>query len=236
MESDADRRLLASNMADNVLPCWPVILNKSLENSDIHRLLMQFHKVRVTDTTGQGVIIFPLSSVAFMIMPVNQILKEDQGKHSLNEDTVERIHRLNQLHRRAYVILVAAFKGPEQIKAWTTLQSRFVGTSSRFIPAHSAKECFDCMIAIAKVTSKPMARVIQERMKRLQESTISDNIVLSALATIGLSGHECLVLQDGCKNVAKVSQATKEELLDCSLDQHTAQKIINFFEKDSIQI
>ncbi|XP_027044533.1 uncharacterized protein C1orf146-like isoform X2 [Pocillopora damicornis] len=210
-------------MADSVLTSWPVILNRSLENSDIHRLLMQYHKVRVTDTTGHGVIIFPLSSVAFMIMPLDQVLTENQEKHLINEDTIERIHKLNQLHRKAYVILVAAFMGPEQIKAWTALQS-------------SAKECFECMMTISKVTSKPMVGVIQERMKRLQESTINDNIVLGALATIGLSNHECLVLQDGCKNVTRVSQATKEELLDCSLDQHTAQKIINFFEKDCIQI
>ncbi|PFX20029.1 Pre-mRNA-processing factor 6 [Stylophora pistillata] len=29
-------------------------------------------------------------------MPVNQILKEDQGKHSLNEDTVEREKRFKE--------------------------------------------------------------------------------------------------------------------------------------------
>ncbi|XP_027044535.1 uncharacterized protein C1orf146-like isoform X4 [Pocillopora damicornis] len=137
-------------MADSVLTSWPVILNRSLENSDIHRLLMQYHKVRVTDTTGHGVIIFPLSSVAFMIMPLDQVLTENQEKHLINEDTIERIHKLNQLHRKAYVILVAAFMGPEQIKAWTALQSRFLGTSSRFIPAHSAKECFECMMTISK--------------------------------------------------------------------------------------
>lgn len=38
-----------------------------------------------------------------------------------------------------------------------------------------------------------MVGVIQERMKRLQESTI--NIVLGALATIGLSNHGILWLK-----------------------------------------
>ena len=47
---------------------------------------------------------------------------------------------------------------------------------------------------------------------------------------------ECLVLQDGLKTVSRVSQATEEELADCSLDHHTAQKVINFFDKDCIQI
>jgi len=28
---------------------------------------------------------------------------------------------------------------------------RFLGTNSRFIPAHSAKECIDSMVTIAKV-------------------------------------------------------------------------------------
>lgn len=47
---------------------------------------------------------------------------------------------------------------------------------------------------------------------------------------------ECLVLQDGLKTVSRVSQATEEELIDCSLDHQTAQKVINFFDKDCIQI
>ena len=37
-----------------------------------------------------------------------------------------------------------------------------------------------------------MTGVIQERMKRLQESTVSDNVVLSVLASIGLSNHGIL--------------------------------------------
>ena len=47
----------------------------------------------VTDTTGHGVIIFPLSSVAFMIMPLDQVLTENQEKHLINEDTIERYNR-----------------------------------------------------------------------------------------------------------------------------------------------
>ena len=47
---------------------------------------------------------------------------------------------------------------------------------------------------------------------------------------------ECLVLQHGLTTISKVSQATEEELMDCSLDHKTAKKIINFFENDCIQI
>lgn len=46
-ERDWTGAKLTANMADSTsLPSWPVILNKSLEESDIHRLLGQNHKVR----------------------------------------------------------------------------------------------------------------------------------------------------------------------------------------------
>ena len=37
-----------------------------------------------------------------------------------------------------------------------------------------------------------MAGLIQERMKRLQDSTVSDNVVLHALGNIGLGNHGIL--------------------------------------------
>ena len=44
----------------------------------------------VTDTTGEGVIIFPLSSVAFMIIELDKVLKSDQGESSVNPDIFDR--------------------------------------------------------------------------------------------------------------------------------------------------
>ena len=44
----------------------------------------------VTDTTGHGVVIFPLSSVAFMIVPLDQVLKENEGQYLMNQDIIER--------------------------------------------------------------------------------------------------------------------------------------------------
>ena len=37
---------LAKNMADSSLPSWPIIINKSLEESEIYRRLRSKHKVR----------------------------------------------------------------------------------------------------------------------------------------------------------------------------------------------
>ncbi|XP_067021827.1 protein SPO16 homolog isoform X2 [Acropora muricata] len=186
-------------MAKNI---GPVILHKSLEGSEIYNLLIQNHKVKVTDTTGEGVIIFPLSSIAFMIITCERVLKADQGEISVDPDILDR----------------------------------FLGTKAKFIPSHNAKQCVDCMTTIAKATCKPVTELMQQEMKTLQDSTVSDSVVLRILASMGLSYHECLVLQHGLKTISKVSQATEEELMDCSLDHKTAKKIINFFENDCIQI
>ena len=39
-----------------------------------------------------------------------------------------------------------------------------------------------------------MVGVIQENMKKLQETTVSDNVVLKALANIGLNNHGILAV------------------------------------------
>lgn len=44
----------------------------------------------VTDTTGQGVIIFPLSSVAFMVVSMDHALRENKGQTVVSADIVER--------------------------------------------------------------------------------------------------------------------------------------------------
>ena len=48
------------------------------------------------------------------------------------------------------------------------------------------------MLLSFQVTCKPMAGVIQERIKKLQESTVNDNVILRVLANIGLSNHGIL--------------------------------------------
>lgn len=40
---------------------------------------------------------------------------------------------------------------------------------------------------------------------------------------------DALVLLDGCKTIANIANASKEQLLDCSLSLETAEKIQDFF-------
>ena len=43
--------------------------------------------------------------------------------------------------------------------------------------------------------------------------------------------QDCFVLQQGCQTLSKIAEATVQELMDCSLDQETAKKVNNFFQK-----
>ena len=48
------------------------------------------------------------------------------------------------------------------------------------------------MIHYLQATCKPMTESIQERVKALQDSSVSDSIVLRIFASIGLSSHGIL--------------------------------------------
>ena len=57
---------------------------------------------------------------------------------------------------------------------------RFLGTNSRFIPAHSAKECVDSMITIAKVCAVVNVCQYQKQRGSFSLSTVSPQSVLRA--------------------------------------------------------
>ncbi|XP_019630094.1 PREDICTED: uncharacterized protein LOC109474261 [Branchiostoma belcheri] len=184
---------------------WPVIVNASLQNSDVTRLLQQQqHKTRVSDTTLRHTCIFPQSGVAFMIIPLNESLTEwpPGGDSVLDSSLVDRF-----MDRKLYLL-----------------------------PAHNASECVQSMTTIAKATYKPSCEMIRHRLCKLLANQVSDDIVLQIISRLGLSQHECLVLQQGLGTMGRVALASREELLDCSLDSETVNRVIKFFEKDCVVI
>eukprot|EP00058_Branchiostoma_floridae_P027477 XP_002612968.1 hypothetical protein BRAFLDRAFT_74753 [Branchiostoma floridae] len=183
---------------------WPVIVNASLENSDITRLLQQQHKTRVSDTTLRHTCIFPLSGVAFMIVPLNESLVDwpPRGESVLDSSLVDRF-----MDRKLYLL-----------------------------PAHNASECVQSMATIAKATYKPSCEMIRQRLCKLLTNQISEDIVLRIISRLGLSQHECLVLQQGRGTLGRIALASREELLDCSLDSDTVDRVIKFFENNCVLV
>ncbi|XP_078661508.1 protein SPO16 homolog [Branchiostoma floridae x Branchiostoma belcheri] len=218
---------------------WPVIVNASLQNSDVTRLLQQQqHKTRVSDTTLRHTCIFPQSGVAFMIIPLNESLTEwpPSGDSVLDSSLVDRIEKFLAVHRNCYLLTTAALYGHHEMAALSTLQNKFMDRKLYLLPAHNASECVQSMTTIAKATYKPSCEMIRHRLCKLLANQISDDIVLQIISRLGLSQHECLVLQQGLGTMGRVALASREELLDCSLDSETVDRVIKFFEKDCVVV
>ena len=69
---------LAKNMADSSVPSWPIIINKSLEESEIYRLLRSKHKVRgMSESSYKFVLLFsPYLSLNLFLQLLKQLVKE----------------------------------------------------------------------------------------------------------------------------------------------------------------
>ncbi|XP_046846905.1 uncharacterized protein LOC124440554 [Xenia sp. Carnegie-2017] len=81
----------------------------------------------------------------------------------------------------------------------------------------------------AEVSSKPTSTLLKSRLRNLIMSSISEEVVLDILSTIGLSFHDCFVLHQGCRSISNIAKASIQQLMDCSLDQATAMKVHSFF-------
>ncbi|CAH1241197.1 C1orf146 [Branchiostoma lanceolatum] len=218
---------------------WPVIVNASLQNSDVTRLLQQQkHKTRVSDTTLRHTCIFPLSGVAFMIVPLNESLTDwpPSADSVLDGHLVDRIEKFLAVHRNCYLLTTAALHGHHEMTALSALQNKFMDRKLYLLPAHNASECVQSMETIAKATYKPSCETIRQRLCKLLTNQVSEDIVLHIISRLGLSQHECLVLQQGRGTLGRIALASREELLDCSLDSDTVDRVIKFFEKDCVVV
>lgn len=69
------------NKQDLEAPKWPVIINQSLVDSEIYRLLQQQgYKLRVSSGSLANTCIYPLSSVAFLLLLLQEAANEWQCK------------------------------------------------------------------------------------------------------------------------------------------------------------
>ncbi|XP_032240372.2 uncharacterized protein LOC5514804 isoform X1 [Nematostella vectensis] len=214
-------------------PSWPIIINYSLADSEL-RSIFQSHnyKVRVSKSNGKDVVIFPLSSVAFFLLRLDEITAQIDGKSNVDQEVVHRIKKLRQIHRHCYVFAMNPSMSKREYHIILELQNRFLEEKLGFLLACSPKECAESMLNIAKITCKPLNCVVKERLQKLKSATVSDGVILDILSNLGLNSHQCFVLQQGCKSIANIATACEEDIIGCTLDQNIAQRIKHFFEKN----
>ncbi|XP_054835260.1 protein SPO16 homolog [Eublepharis macularius] len=136
-----------------------VIVSSSLQGHEISVSLQnQQHRIRYSDSVGNGSIIFSLSGVAFLLADV-------QDSFLPNRDMFfDRIKKFMTIHRNGFLLLSAALHGPKEWDVMFRIQQRFLGSNLRIIPVHNSVEAVKLMLTIAKTTSKPYVDNIRYRM------------------------------------------------------------------------
>ncbi|XP_065834918.1 protein SPO16 homolog [Oscarella lobularis] len=218
---------------------WPVVLNSSLSGSQIADILRsQGHRLRVSETTLPHTCIYPQSSVAFMIVPLNELWLKGgtEAQPNLDPTILRRIDKFLQLHRQRYILASGSPKGLCTVEQnlLMELQQRLIDDDVATIPVHTARQCVDSMLSIAKATYKPHADLIRERFKSMSGDNWSEEKAIQTLLQTGITEHDCFVVLQGCGSLADVALASKEQLLDCSLDATTADLLLEFFQNDFI--
>lgn len=208
-----------------------VIISKSLDKSEIyHQLQIQQHKIRVSSGTLHHTCLFPQSSAAFMIVPVNDVFEKwpPEPPYQIHSKLVSNLERFVAMHHKCYVLLCAPMFFSSEQMALTALQHNYLASSLRFLPVHNSTECIETMLSITKI-SKPLSCTIRERLCKLQEQLITEDAILNVIQQLGIGRHESLVLIDGCGTISCISRAPLNVMLDCSLDSVASEYLQNFF-------
>ena len=121
--------------------------------------------------------------------------------------------------------------GSNEQKVVSALQQKYMFANLNFLVAHNSNECVECMLSIVKVTCKTVLSVIRQRMEGVQERLLSEDGILSTIQLCGANRHDSTVLLDGCGTLAGVAQAASSptQLMECSLDSDTANKVHRYF-------
>ncbi|XP_071507340.1 protein SPO16 homolog [Diadema antillarum] len=215
---------------------WPIVIHNEQKNNEISRLLQQRHKVRFSDSTVPGTFIFPLSAIAFMVTPLDKVSLEwppKSGHIQLDHDFVDRVLKFIQIHRNSYLVVSSALHGPHEMEVIAAIQFRFVDSNLKILPVHNDAECVQTIQTIAQATCKPTSTILKSRLDGILSHQSREEVVLNILSQIGLRHHECLVLQQGFGSLSAIAMATREQLMDCSLDNQTATKVQTFFKMDN---
>ncbi|XP_071943503.1 protein SPO16 homolog [Antedon mediterranea] len=217
----------------------PVIINTSLADCDIFRCLQKQYKVRLSESTPKDTCIFPLSTVTFLLIRADDASTITQQPNSGQQVDLllQMIGRLKQLqsgHQNCYLILSSALHEQRELSIMFALQNSVFASKMKILPSHSDSETAKIMAMIAKAKGKHASGIFKQRLDTLATRHVDDAMILRSLSAIGLTDHQCFVLQQGCGSLLNIVNATKQQLLDhTSLASETAEKIVNFFSAET---
>ena len=212
-----------------------VIVNKSFASSEIHRLLSQLFKIRESDSTITHSLIFPKQSKAFLIQPICEVAKvwPPRGKFFMDDQIIARIEHFQRIHCNAYVFLTSVAITPDEEMIIDRIQTQFFNAKMVLIPCSGAAQCVNIMVDIVK-PKIDMVQHVTYAKSLTEEGCLPDDLLVHFLEKkFQLSHHDAMVLQDGCKALCNVMNASVEELKDCSLSLDVASRIYKYVKLES---
>ncbi|XP_030855802.1 uncharacterized protein LOC115929862 [Strongylocentrotus purpuratus] len=169
------------------------ICHYSVLSTHYHTLIF----IAVSDTTVPSSIIFPLSSVAFLIVPIGKASLEwppKSGRVQLDHEFTERAQKFVQIHRNSYMVLTSALHGPHEMAVIAAIQTRFIDHNLRILPVHNESECLQTILTIAQATCKPTCNILKSRLDAIVSRQNSEQMILNILSQLGLSHHHILII------------------------------------------
>ncbi|KAL3837469.1 hypothetical protein ACJMK2_022823 [Sinanodonta woodiana] len=172
----------------------PVILHQNMTDPDYAKILTTYsYSVRESESIIPDTVIFPLSRVAFLIVPLNSCLS-GSGQLDIKEDLVQRIDKFIQVHRNRYILCQASTFAEQECQAFSFIQQQYLKNRLQLLPCHNAEEGVKAMITIAKLLCRPTCQEMNSRLQHLLAQQLKKDSATEFLKQMGLSDHHILYI------------------------------------------
>ncbi|XP_065053001.1 uncharacterized protein LOC135682167 [Rhopilema esculentum] len=227
---------MESNPKDTRRP-MVVILNASLANGEIHRLLQtrRCFRIKVTQSTERDSVILPVKSIAYLVVSISELARKwpSKGDKTLNEDTIQRIEKFSSIHRNCHLLLLTKMTTEDEFNIFKELQHRFWKSPLVIYPVASAKQCIRMLEKASTLNNDA-----NDAYTSLLNGNLGEEMTQSILEeNLGITSHQSLVLLDGCQNIANIACFSEEELIErCPLSRDCVKRIRQFFQQDCVSM
>ncbi|XP_030646929.1 protein SPO16 homolog [Chanos chanos] len=145
-----------------------VIISTTLKNHEISAMLSaQRHRIRFSDEVEPEALIFCPSGTAFMV-----ITPQEFPETLENVKLFEKIEKFVKVHQNCFILLPAQVYGQKEWDIVAVIQNRFFGSNLGILPVHKNADMVKGMLTIAKVTSKPYADSVRDRISLVRAHLI----------------------------------------------------------------
>jgi len=191
----------------------PVIVHSSLNQSDlVARLTQKQLKVRFSNSTPEGSLIFPQCGPVFLVLqlPLTVAVWPPAPDVLLVPEVLQRIEKAATVHPGLYILTLSALLGVNELNVISALQNRLATHNLNIIPLRDGKQCVECMCNLAKVMESTTKKTIVQRYNTSSKE-LCDNLLHSSASALSISHNAQECITSGLQSVSQLIQGTAEQ-------------------------